>query len=807
MDIKAVVLSLSLEEKASLCSGWDFWHTKSVKEKGVPSIMVSDGPHGLRKQNEAADHLGVNESIKAICFPTSVGLAASFDRDLALKMGKTLGREAAAEKLGVLLGPAINIKRSPLCGRNFEYMSEDPYLTGELSANYINGVQSNNVGVSLKHFAVNNQENRRMTISAEVDERALREIYLAAFETAVKQAQPWTIMCSYNKINGVFSSENPWLLDKVLRKEWGYEGFVMTDWGAINNRVEGVKAGLELEMPSSGGKNDRKIVEAVKDGSLNEEDLNTACERILNIVYRNTENKAEAEFDRDADHILARKYARECMVLLKNEGILPLSKNKKYAYIGQFAKIPRHQGGGSSHINSYKVTGCWEASEGIDKIFAEGYNAKCIYDQKLIDEAVAAAKACDVAVVFAGLPDSYESEGFDRKHMDMPESHNRLIEAVAEANPNTVVVLHNGSPVTMPWLNKVKGVLEAYLGGEAGGGAAYDILFGEVNPCAKLPETFPIKLEDTACNNFFPGNQLTVEYRESIYVGYRYYDTAKKDVLFPFGYGLSYTQFEYSDIVLDKISMKASDKLTVKFKIKNTGKMAGAEIAELYVSDSESTVFKAEKELKGFEKVYLEPQEEKEISITLDKRSFAFYNVAASDWQVESGEYKILVGNSSRDIKLTAAVSIKGDAKNLADKRGDLPDYYSASVKEMPAGEFSALLGRELSPAELPKGYKFTSSNTFLDTKDTKWGGIICKMIRKFVKDSSLGEAEIMISIMLNTPIRAQANMSGGMLTDNMVEGLLRVLNKDKTCKGFRMIIGGALHMGKNKKLAAQNKL
>ena len=469
-DVKKAVSALTLEEKAGLCSGKDFWRLKSVERLGIEEIMVSDGPHGLRKQADGGDHIGLNASIVATCFPTSVGVAASFDREIARRQGEALGKEAAAENLGVLLGPAINIKRSPLCGRNFEYMSEDPYLTGELAAEYVNGVQSSGVGVSVKHFAANNQENRRMTVSSEVDERTLREIYLPAFETTVKKSSPWTVMCSYNRINGVYSSENKWLLNDVLRDEWGFKGFVMTDWGAIADRVKGLEAGLELEMPSSGGKNDRKIVEAVKAGKLDEKILDRACERIIERIFA-TRLRAKCVYDRETDHKLAREIASECMVLLKNDGILPLKRDKKYAFIGKFAKEPRHQGGGSSHINTYKVVGAWDAAEGIDKIYADGYTEKDEVNAELIAEAVEAAGKADVAIVFAGLTDAYESEGFDRTHIDMPLGHVRLIEAVAEANPNTVVVLHNGSPVTMPWLDKVKGVLEAYLGGEASGGA------------------------------------------------------------------------------------------------------------------------------------------------------------------------------------------------------------------------------------------------------------------------------------------------------------------------------------------------
>ncbi|MBR3335024.1 MAG: glycoside hydrolase family 3 protein, partial [Clostridia bacterium] len=471
-EIQNLIARMTLEEKAGLCSGADFWHTKAVERLGIPATMVSDGPHGLRKQDEEGDHLGINDSIKAVCFPAASATAASFDPDMIEKMGEALGDACQHEKLSVLLGPAVNIKRSPLCGRNFEYFSEDPYLTGVMATALIKGIQSKNVGTSIKHFALNNQEHRRMSSSSDCDERTIREIYFPAFEMAVKEAQPWTVMCSYNRINGVYASENPWLLTDVLRKEWGFEGYVMSDWGAVSKRPEGVAAGLDLEMPSSGGINDRKIVEAVKAGKLDEKLVDQACERILNIVYRYVENaKPDTPWDMEAQHLQAAEVAADCMVLLKNEdGILPLSREDEIAFIGEFAEKPRFQGGGSSHINCFKTTGAVEAAKGLKVTYARGYDvAADDAPEAMIAEAVAAARKAKVAVVFAGLPDAYESEGYDRTHMRMPESQNRLIEAVAEANSNTVVVLHNGSPVEMPWIGKVKGVLEAYLGGQAVG--------------------------------------------------------------------------------------------------------------------------------------------------------------------------------------------------------------------------------------------------------------------------------------------------------------------------------------------------
>ena len=665
-DIRNLIAKMTLEEKAGLLSGEDFWHTKPVERLGVPRSMVSDGPHGLRKQDDQADHLGINESIKAVCFPAASATAASFDPELIEKMGEALGEACQHEKLSVLLGPAVNIKRSPLCGRNFEYFSEDPYLTGVMATALIKGIQSKNVGTSIKHFALNNQEHRRMSSSSDCDERTIREIYFPAFEMAVKEAQPWTVMCSYNRINGVYASENPWLLTDVLRKEWGFEGYVMSDWGAVSNRVAGVAAGLDLEMPASGGINDRKIVEAVKAGKLDEKQVDLCCERILNIIYRYVENaKPETPWDKEAQHRMTADVAAECMVLLKNDGdILPLKKDDAIAFIGEFAEKPRFQGGGSSHINSFKTTGAVEAAKGhgLNVTYVQGYSVKeddATAEQ--IAEAVAAAKKAKVAVVFAGLPDAYESEGYDRTHMRMPDSQNRLIEAVAEANPNTVVVLHNGSPVEMPWIGKVKGVLEAYLGGQAVGEATVRVLYGDVNPSGHLPESFPKKLEDNPSFLFFGGEPRGTEYREGIFVGYRYYDKKKMDVLFPFGYGLSYTTFEYSGLKLSADAIKDTDTVTATVTVKNTGSRAGKAVVQLYAGDAEGFVnaVRPVRELKGFKKVALEPGESKEVSFTLGKRAFATWRSEIHDWWVETGDFTIEVGDSVANLPLKAMVKVE----------------------------------------------------------------------------------------------------------------------------------------------------
>jgi beta-glucosidase len=668
MNVKEIIKQLTLEEKAGLCSGADFWRTKAVERLGVPQMMVSDGPHGLRKQSDEADHLGVNESIKAVCFPTGVTVASSFDKDLIRVMGETIGKECQAENLGAVLGPAMNIKRSPLCGRNFEYFSEDPYLSGTMAASQINGIQSQGVGTSIKHFVANNQEHRRMSSNSVIDERTLREIYLEGFEIAVKEAKPWTVMCSYNVVNGVYASENKRLLTEILRDEWGFDGFVVSDWGAVNDRVEGVKAGMDLEMPSSFGVNDQKIIDAVKSGVLSEDDLNRTVEDILTIVDRYQSNrKPESIFDRDADHEIARNVARESMVLLKNTDVLPLRKDDKVAFIGEFAKKPRFQGGGSSHINTHKTSNAVESVckyLGISQdefLYADGYSlAEDIINQKLIDQAIAVAKQVDKVVIFAGLPDAYESEGYDRTHMRLPESHDALIEAIAQVNEHVVVVLHNGSPVEMPWIANVSAVLEAYLAGQSVGQATVDILYGEVNPSGRLAETFPKRLEDNPSYLFYVGEKDTVEYREGVFVGYRYYDAKNMDVLFPFGYGLSYTSFEYKDINISTSKMSDQETVTVSVRVTNTGDCKGKEVVQCYVAPPKSLdVIRPVKELKGFEKVELEVGESKTVEFTLDKRSFAYFNTTINDWYVPSGDYEIVVGKSSRDLQLSAHVEIE----------------------------------------------------------------------------------------------------------------------------------------------------
>lgn len=686
LDVKKLVNELTLEEKASLCSGADFWHTEAIDRLNIPAAMVSDGPHGIRKQESLADHMGVAESIKAIGFPTASAMACSFNRDLLHKVGDALGEECVAEDLAVLLGPGINMKRSPICGRNFEYYSEDPVVAGELGAAFVNGVQEHGVGTSLKHFAANNQEWRRMSISAEIDERTLREIYLAAFETVVKKAQPWTIMCSYNRINGVYSCENDWLLNKVLRDEWGFEGLVMTDWGAMDERVPSLKAGLDLEMPDCHGETDKLIVKAVQNGELEESVLDTAVERILTMVDKYLTarkgidpasmvhplpSSVERGYDVAAHHALARTTAEQSAVLLKNEDILPLQKDKKIAFIGEFAKVPRIQGGGSSHINNTWIESALDTA-GDSVSYAQGFHIdEETTDETLLQEAITLAKESDVAVIFAGLPDSFESEGFDRTHLNMPANQNELIARISEVQPNVVVVLHSGSPIAMPWLDKVAGVLQMYLAGQASGGAAVNLLFGDATPCGKLAETFPLHLEDNPSYLNFPGNREKVCYQEGVFIGYRYYDKKKMDVLFPFGYGLSYTDFTYSNMKVtvngknaaDVDVIKETDEIVVSADITNTGNCDGAEIVQLYIKNPVVYEIRPEKELRDFAKVFLKAGETKTVTFTLNARAFSYYETRIHDWYAESGDYEILLASSSRDIRLQDTVSITGSKK------------------------------------------------------------------------------------------------------------------------------------------------
>lgn len=654
--IKALVKKMTLEEKVSMLSGSDFWHTQGIERLDIPEVMVSDGPHGLRKQNLEADNLGVNNSIKAVCFPTGVSLASSFDTDLVYKVGEVLGNECQAENLAAILGPANNIKRSPLCGRNFEYLSEDPYLSGKIAAAHINGVQSQGVGTSLKHFCANNQEFCRNSYDSRIEERAFREIYLKAFEIAVKESKPWTVMCAYNLVNGIQASENKRILTDILRDEWGFDGIVMSDWGAVNHRPEGIVAGLDLEMPSSEGAHDPVVIEAVKNGTLSEADIDKCVERVLDFVYKAIENhKEDAVWDKDADHLLTREVAENCMVLLKNEEkVLPLEGTDYVLFVGGFAKKPRYQGGGSSHINSTKVDTVQLATQGNSKVlFEEGFSSEDdVKDDRLFARAIEKAKMVDKVVIFAGLPDSFESEGYDREHMRLPNVQNELIEEIAKVNDHVIVVLENGSPVEMPWVDKVQGILETYLAGQGVGVATVQILYGNVNPSGRLAETFPLKLEDNPSYLEFGGDSKIIDYREGIFVGYRYYTKKNMPVLFPFGHGLSYSDFEYGKLNIDKTDMKDTDTVEVTIDIKNISNVGGKEVVQVYVEPDvkDTKVRRAVRELRAFTKIAIAPGEKKTVTFTLDKSAFAYYDTDINDWYVEAGDYKIEICKNAEEV-------------------------------------------------------------------------------------------------------------------------------------------------------------
>ena len=708
-DIKSIISKMTLEEKAALCTGASNWSTTPVERLGIPEMIVSDGPHGVRR---VADVRSMGQkSLPATCFPTASCTASTWDVDLIKQMGIALAEECIALNVDVLLGPGVNMKRSPLNGRNFEYFSEDPFLAGELAANFINGIQSKGVGTSLKHYAANNQEFQRFSISAEIDERTLREIYLPAFEKAVKQAQPWTVMCSYNKVNGTFASEHHQLLTEILKEEWGFEGLVVSDWGAVRNRVSALKAGLDWEMPGPQDLRVKAVVEAVRSGDLSESTLDESVRRILRIVFKAKETaKGNDTFDVDAHHELASKIATEGVVLLKNDGLLPLKDHQHIAVIGRSAETAHFQGGGSSHINPTKVAMPYKElqarAENAELTYAEGYPTDNSFQQGMIDDAVKLAQSADVALLYIALPTFKESEGYDRHDLDLTLQQIALIKAVSKAQPKTVVVLNNGAPVAMSeWIDDVSAVLEGWMMGQAGGAALADILFGRVNPSGKLAETFPLKLTDTPSHINWPGGAGKVHYGEGIFIGYRYYDAKEIPVLFPFGHGLSYTTFEYSNAKVSSNNFKDVDGLTISVDVKNTGKLAGKETVQVYVHDQKSDLIRPVKELKGFAKVELQPGETKTVSIHLDFRAFAYYHPEHKQWITEDGGFDILIGASSADIRsrltttlqstldLPCILDIESTLREwMADRRGrqvlgSLYEQIESQVRRLFAGE------------------------------------------------------------------------------------------------------------------------
>ena len=795
--IDSLLATLSLEQKASLCSGADFWHLKGIEELGIPSIMVSDGPNGLRKQQAAADHVGLNDSLPATCFPSLSALGCSWDTDLAQRIGIALGEECRQEKVAVILGPGLNIKRSALCGRNFEYLSEDPHLTGQMATALVRGVQSQGIGTSPKHYAVNNQETRRMSVNTVVDDRALREIYLAGFEAVVSCAQPMTLMTAYNQVNGHFCSENRFLIHEVLKTEWGFDGLAVTDWGGSNDRVAGLSAGQDLEMPGSAWGNERKIVEAVRDGRLALPILDAAVARILKVILATaTVLSPDFHYDANAHQRLAREAAAASAVLLKNNGVLPLQPGQTVAIIGKFAKEPRYQGSGSSKVKPSQLENAWDAFQAaVPHAAIVGYSDGT-------DPAAAArlAARADLALVFAGLPEQFESEGFDRSHLDMPANHHDLISMVARANPRTAVILSNGAPLLMPWLDSVAAVLETYLGGQAWGPAVADLITGQTNPSGRLAETFPAALDDEPSRPNFPGGTVSVAYAESVYVGYRYYESAARPVLFPFGHGLSYTSFAWSDLRV--IGTPSADEVQLSLKVRNTGDRAGSETVQIYVHDVATTVFRPVQELKAFAKVQLRPGETQEVRLVLGRRAFAFWDTGAKTWVVESGEFELRAGASSADIRLKTSVQLASSDRLSAwatALASQVPEYFhpdQSAFRDLSAsGPFARLLGRELPPRNRHPGAPHTKLSTIQDIQDRLAGrlfywGIKLVMKKMFGPETDPETRAMLDAMVKEMPLRNLGMMSQGAISEKAADGLVLVLN-GHLLKGIVKIIKG----------------
>ena len=795
-----ILQKLSLEQKCALLSGKNTWQTQDYPKQGVPAIWLSDGPNGLRKQAGPADHLGLNPSEPATCFPTAATVANSWDPALGEEIGKALGEETASYSVNVILGPGLNTKRSPLCGRDFEYFSEDPYLSGKLAAGYVRGIQSVGVSACPKHFAANNQELRRMASNSVLDERTLRELYLTGFEIAVKEGRPKCIMTSYNRVNGTYANENHHLLQDILHGEWGYDGAVVTDWGGSNDHVEGVREGSTLEMPCPGFGSAKRLMQAVEEGRLPESAVDARVDELLELVFTTDAavKAAPKRFDRDAHHALARRAAAESVVLLKNEDdLLPLKPGQRVALIGDFAQTPRYQGAGSSSVNATRVDNLKDAAEADDITlagFCAGYERSGTPNPAFVEEAAALARKADVVVLCMGLDESSESEGLDRSHICIPENQKQLLEAVAQANENLVVVLSAGSVVETGWVSRCKAVLHAYLGGQAGAGAIMDVLTGRVNPSGKLAETLPLTYEDTPAARYFPGKQQNVEYREGLYIGYRYYETAHVSVRYPFGYGLSYTTFAYSDLKAD------ADKVT--FTITNTGSRAGAEIAQLYVAKADAAVFRPEKELKGFAKVFLQAGECKTVTIPLDDKAFRYWNVKTDRWETEGGSYQLLVGASVQDIRLRAEVPVQGTGAPDPYAGKAVQCYRTADIKNVPDAAFEALLGHAI-PEDKPH-IDQTMTLGELNHSRSPLCWLAWAVLHTLLKRSSReGTPDLNLLFQYNMPVRALAQMTGGMVGQETVDGIVM------EAKGFwiigllRALIGFGQNAVSNRKFRA----
>ena len=768
-----IINSLSLEQKCALLSGGTVFTTRALPGKGIPAITLSDGPNGVRKQAGAADHLGLNPSVPATCFPTSATVANSWDPALGEAVGAAMGEEAAAQGVSVLLGPGLNIKRSPLCGRNFEYFSEDPYLSGKMAAAYVRGIQKNGIAACPKHFAVNSQELRRMASDSIVDERTLREIYLTGFEMVVKEAHPKTIMSAYNLINGTYANENAHLLTDILRRDWGFDGAVVTDWGGSNDHALGVKNGSTLEMPAPGGDAVRELMKAVQTGKITEADVDARLDELLELVFttKAAVDAAPGKFDADAHHALARRAAAQSIVLLKNENsLLPLAKGEKVAVIGDFAETPRYQGAGSSAVNSIKVDSFLEclAESGLNSTgYAKGFDRQGKPDEALQAEAVLLAKNADVVLLCMGLDEIKESEGIDRADMKLAENQLALLAAVAAANPNVVVLLSAGSSLESAWLKDCKALVYGCLGGQAGAGALVEVLTGAQNPCGKLAETWACRYADTPARENFGGDGPTVEYREGLYVGYRYYDTAGVPTAFPFGYGLSYTSFAYSDLNADENG--------VSLTVTNTGSCAGAEVVQLYVAKPDAKIFRPVKELKGFVKVQLEAGESKTVTIPLDDKAFRYWNVATDRWEVEGGSYQLLVGASSTDIRLSAAVTVAGTGAPDPYAGKALEHYRTAQVQSVPDAEFEALLGRPIPENRVRIDRNMTLGEMGHGRSPIGWlaAAVLGALLRRSIKK---GKPDLNILFQYNMPLRALAKMTNGAISMGMVDAIVMEL-------------------------------
>lgn len=772
MIIDETINSLTLEEKAAFLQGWSTWTSYEKKDSGIPVCFLSDGPHGLRKQAGTGDHLGLNASIPATCFPTAATMANSWDEALGEELGRALGREAAANGVNVLLGPGLNMKRSPLCGRNFEYFSEDPYLAGKMAAAYVRGIQENGVAACPKHFAVNSQELRRMAMDSVVDERTLREIYLTGFEIAVKEGKPRSIMSSYNKVNGTYANENAHLLKEILRDDWGFDGFVVTDWGADNDHALGVKNGSNLVMPAPGPDAAIGLVNAVKEGRVSEADLDERLKELFRVLVSADEamKKAPKSFDKDAHHALARKCAEQSIVLLENDGILPLDRNAVVGIIGDFARNPRYQGAGSSMVNPTRLDNLYDClrAAGVSIAgYAQGFDRrKPNPDQKLIDGAVRVAEAAPAVLLCVGLDEIAESEGMDRSNMELSKGQRELIEAVCKVNRNVVLVLSGGSPFVIP--GSFRAAIHGYLGGQAGAGAMADALLGKVNPSGKLNETWPLQLEDTPACAYFPSKERTAEYREGLYIGYRYYDTANIPVRYPFGHGLSYTTFLYSDIRAEK------DRVT--FTIANVGAWDGAEVAQVYVSCKDGNVFRPQKELKGFAKVFLKAGESRTVSVSLDDKAFRYFNVKTNRWEVESGIYTISVASDAAHVRLSANIRVEGT--NAPAPYGALPGYESGRITRISEVEYRDLLGHPIPDGHW--GGELTRNDAICQLYYAKTGAarLVYKILTHMKeKSEAKGIPDLNILFVYNMPFRALAKMSGGLMSDRMVDDVVLLVN------------------------------